>query len=144
MPQKLLAAAVILIFTAASFFTTFVIWPNPPGAPTPPADLAPLFAVVGLIESIAFGAGVAFLIFGGQLLARMGQGRPLTIATYLSIAWLLISWWPHDNLHRVVGLNFGNLIKIEYGFHGTLILAGLIVAYFFLRVLSSQPAAAST
>ncbi len=142
MQTKLIAAGVIVVVTVASFLLTFTIWPNPPGAPTPPDSLRPLFAVLGLIESLAFGAGVAFLIFGGQLVARAGQSRPLTIATYLSIGWLLVNWWPHGNLHRVNGFEFYGLLRIDYGFHVTLILAGLIVAFFFLRVLSTRPAAA--
>src|SRR5260370_2006338 len=78
------------------------------------------------------GLGVTFLIFGGRMLRAFGQGRGLTLLTYLSIAWLLINWWPHDNLHRVVGFNFSRLIWLEYGFHVTLIAAAACVPYFFL------------
>ena len=47
--------------------------------------------------------GVAFLVFGGRLLARAGQPATLTYATYIAIAWALVSWWPHDNFHRSIG-----------------------------------------
>jgi hypothetical protein len=101
----------------------------------PSAGLLPFYIVVGLVESFAFGLGVAFLIFGGRMFNSLGQGSGLTLLTYLSIGWLLINWWPHDNLHRVVRFDFGRLIWIEYGFHVTLIAASACVAYFFVRTL---------
>jgi hypothetical protein len=121
--------------TLISFGLTRVIWPDAPGTPQPSAGLLPFYIVVGLVESFAFGLGVAFMIFGGRMFNSFGQGRGLTLLTYLSIGWLLINWWPHDNLHRVVRFDFGRLIWIEYGFHVTLIAAAACVAYFFVRTL---------
>ena len=57
---------------------------------------------------------------------------------YLSIGWLLISWWPHDNVYSHNGEDMQGLLYIEYGFHVTLMAAGLILAYSFLRY--SEPA----
>ncbi len=54
---------------------------------------------------------------------------------YLAIGWLLVSWWPHDNLHIHVGNDMQGLLYIEYGFHVTLMICGLIVAYGFLAFL---------
>ena len=62
-------------------------------------------------------------------MSGFGQGRGLALLTYLSIGWLLVNWWPHDNLQRVVGNDFPRLIWIEYGFHMTLIPAGACAAY---------------
>jgi hypothetical protein len=61
---------------------------------------------------------------------RLGQGR-LAWATYLAIAWTLVSWWPHSNMHRVNGENLGGLLMIDYTFHVTLMLASLIILRFF-------------
>jgi hypothetical protein len=89
----------------------------------------------------AFGVGaIIFLICGGRMLRTVRQGRGLTLLTYLSIAWLLINWWPHDNLHRVIGFDFARLIWIEYGFHVTLIAAGACVVYFFVTTLRGMQA----
>ena len=66
--------------------------------------------------------------------------RPDSRAAHLSIAWLLSNWWPHDSLHIHNGLNLGGLLGIEYGFHITLMIAGLIVAYFFLTLLRQERA----
>jgi hypothetical protein len=141
MASKYSAAAVTLAVSAAAFLATFAIWPNPPGALQPPPTLLPFFAVLSIIECLAFGLGVTFLVFGGARLAAFGQGRRLTILAYVSTAWLLVNWWPHDNLHRVTGFQWVGLLKIEYGFHVTLMVAGAVVAYFFWRVVAATRSA---
>jgi hypothetical protein len=140
MRTKWLVAGTTAVLTVISFLLTRVIWPDAPGAPQPSAGLLPFYIVVGLVESLAFGLGVAFLIFGGRMMSSFGQGRGLSLLTYLSIGWLLVNWWPHDNLHRVVGFDFPRLIWIEYGFHVTLIAAAACVAYFFVATLRGMQA----
>lgn len=140
MQTKWLVAGTTAGLTLISFALTRVIWPDAPGAAQPSAGLLPFYIGVGLIESFAFGLGIAFLIFGGRMMSSFGQNRGLTMLTYLSIAWLLINWWPHDNLHRVIGFNFSRLIWIEYGFHVTLIAAAACVAYFFVTTLRAMQA----
>ena len=61
---------------------------------------------------------------------------------YLCIGWLLVSWWPHDNLHIHTG-SLQGLLYIEYGFHMTLILSGLVLAYSFLSLMRGGSAGAS-
>jgi hypothetical protein len=138
MQTKWLVAGTTVVVTLISFALTRVLWPDAPGAAQPPAALLPLFIGVGLIESVAFGLGVAFLVFGGRLMNTFDRGRGLTLLTYLSIGWLLINWWPHDNLHRVIRFDFARLIWIEYGFHVTLIAAAACVAYFFVTTLRAM------
>ena len=116
------------------------LWPAPAGAPTPPREVLPFLIVPDLLGSLAFGLGVAFLLFGYPLLQRAGQASGLTTATYLSIAWLLVNWWPHGNLHRVVGQNWGELAMIEWGFHVTMIVAVCVVAGFFVTTLGGRQA----
>ncbi|HEY8864681.1 MAG TPA: hypothetical protein VIO37_10985 [Candidatus Dormibacteraeota bacterium] len=135
MQTKWLVAGTTAGLTLISLALTRVIWPDAPGAAQPSAGLLPFYIMVGLVESFAFGLGVAFLIFGWRTVSSFGQRRGLAMLTYLSIGWLLINWWPHDNLHRVVGTNFSRLIWIEYGFHLTLIAAAACVAYFFVTTL---------
>jgi hypothetical protein len=67
------------------------------------------------------------------LLRRARQPGWLTWAAFLSIAWFLVNWWPHDNLHRVNGQDFGGLPRIEYAFHLTLEIAGALLALYFFR-----------
>ena len=59
-------------------------------------------------------------------------------AMYLSIGWLLVSWWPHSHLHQVVGEDLQELLYIEYGFHVTTIICAVVLAYGFVSLLRQQ------
>ncbi len=112
--------------------------------PPPTGSQLPLLILLNIAEVLTFGLGISFLIFGYPVIkAIVPASKGLTLAAYLSIAWLLVNWWPHDSLHVAAGLNMNALIAIEYGFHITLMVAGVILGYFFLtllkqRVISSQ------
>jgi hypothetical protein len=126
-------AAVIAVAAAAAFASSLVLWPAPPGS-APPPSLMPFFAGLGIVEAVAFGLGVAFLIFGYRLVEQTGVAPLAAWGGYLGIAWSLVNWWAHDGFHRVTGLNYEGLIRIEYGFHFTLIVGAAFTAYFFLSV----------
>ncbi|MBW3583225.1 MAG: hypothetical protein KY455_09025 [Euryarchaeota archaeon] len=137
---------VTLVFGTIAFMTgsnTPVgekIWPPSPDNHTPEGAQLALLMTMGAVEALAFGLGVAFIAWGWPLVKRFDVGpKGLAIATYLSISWLLVNWYPHTNLHIANGLDLWGLIGIEYGFHLTLVIAGLIVAMFFLRVLQQTP-----
>jgi hypothetical protein len=113
-----------------------IVWPPAEGGPEPTASQLPFFIFLALMESVLLGLGVSFLIFGFPLTSRISSGpKLLAWAMYLAIGWLLVSWWPHDNLHIHVGEDMQGLLYIEYGFHVTLMVCGLIVAYGFLAFL---------
>jgi hypothetical protein len=57
---------------------------------------------------------------------------------YLSIGWLMVSWWPHDNLHISNSNNLQGLLFIEYGFHFTLMIAALVLAYGLLSLIRQR------
>lgn len=131
MKSTYVAAVVGAAAAIASFMLTRVIWPDPAGAPMPPANLMPFFIGLSVLESLIFGVGVAFFIMG---LARMRGRSSLAWAAFLSVVWSLVSWWPHDNLHRInPESNMAGLLRIEYGFHVTLMIAGAIIAYWLWR-----------
>ena len=114
-------------------------WRPSPDFPQPTDAQLPLFVLLNAIEALAFGFGIAFLIFGYSLVQTMLPApRELTLAAYLSTAWLLISWWPHDSLHITNGTNMSGLLALEYGFHVTMMVAGVILVYFFLNVLRGR------
>lgn len=113
-----------------------IVWPPAEGGPEPTAGQLPFFIFLAAMESVLLGLGISFLIFGFPLTSRISSGsKPLTWAMYLAIGWLLVSWWPHDNLHIHVGDDMQGLLYIEYGFHVTLMVCGLIMAYGFLTFL---------
>jgi hypothetical protein len=79
------------------------------------------------------------LVFGfSAVRGASPNSRLIAWAMYLSIGWLLVSWWPHGHLHQVMGENLQGLLYIEYGFHVTAIIAGLVLAYGFLLLLRQQ------
>ena len=111
-------------------------WHPAPGSPEPVGVQLPLFMLLGLAEALAFGFGVAFLLFGYPWVRAAGAASaPLARLAHLSIAWVLINWWAHDSFHIANGLNLSGLLFIEYGFHITLMLAGCIGAAWFVSVV---------
>jgi len=95
------------------------------------------FMGVKLFEALAFGTGIAFLLFG------YGTTRAVSPAfgrvVHLAIAWLLFSWWIHDSLHlHYEGGSANALLAIEYGFHVSLMFVGGILAVFFAKVVGKR------
>jgi hypothetical protein len=142
---KVLLVTVVLAVPA--FLLGPVIWPPAEGSPQPTAAQLPFFLFAAAFEAITLGLGVSFLLFGMPVVRRISAGSRLRAwAMYLSIGWLMVSWWPHTNLHINNGENMQGLLYIEYGFHLTLQIAGIILAYCFLSLVSERgevPAAAS-
>jgi hypothetical protein len=113
-----------------------IIWPPDPHGAAPVGLQLVLFIVLAAIESLALGLGVAFISYGVPLVRRAGSGsRASAWMTFIATAWLLISWWPHDNMHKHNGMNLGGLLVIEYLFHFSMIVAGVILAYTLVRAL---------
>jgi uncharacterized membrane protein len=110
-----------------------LIWPPHPEIIPPTPQQLPFFIGVAVIEAIAFGYGYYFLIEGYRLLKE--KKTRLNYVTYLSIAWLLMSWWPHDRLHTHIGEEAWGLLALEYSFHATSIAAATVVALFFYKEL---------
>jgi hypothetical protein len=136
MSLKLKIILTTLLFAVPAFILGPQIWPSPMASMEPTRFQLPFFLILGLFESIVFGLGISFLIFGWNWVKKVSPAsKTLTTLVYLSIAWDLISWWPHDGLHRANGMDLQGLLYIEYGFHVTLMLTSLILAYFFLKTL---------
>ncbi|HEU5359406.1 MAG TPA: hypothetical protein VFU45_09815 [Gemmatimonadales bacterium] len=110
-------------------------WAPTPDAPAAAGIQVPLFMILGLVEALAFGLGVSFLFFGHAVLkAQEAASASLTRGAHLAISWLLLNWWAHDSLHLHNGMQLNGLLMIEYGFHVTLIIAGVTLARYFLAV----------
>jgi hypothetical protein len=124
--------AITLVVGIAAFLLTRVIWPDVEGGPQPSQAELMMLILLGVIDSLLFGLGIAFLLYGLPLVRRfVGAGR-LAWLTYLGIAFQLLSWWPHSNLHRVAGDSLATIIAIDYGFHVPLQIGALAMAVFFL------------
>lgn len=104
--------------------------------PEPTGILIPFGIVLKIAEGLTFGLGVSFLVFGFPLVRAIAPASlGLTRAVHVSIAWLLLNWYPHDSLHIHNGMDLGGLLTLEYVFHITLMIAGVILARFFLILL---------
>ncbi|MHB8611979.1 MAG: hypothetical protein ACYDAL_06070 [Candidatus Dormibacteraceae bacterium] len=129
--------AVIAVVAAAAVPLSLQLWPAPVGAATPPLSMLPLFITIAvIIPALSLGLGVAFMLFGKNLLSAAGVPT-LSRGAFFSIGWLLINWWPHSNFHRVAN-GWTNIVLIDYFFHTTVIVASSVVAAFFLSVIRER------
>jgi hypothetical protein len=111
-------------------------WRPSADMPAPTGAELPFALLLKIAEGLSFGLGISFLIFGYSMVRAVSPASlGLTRAVHVSIAWLLSNWWPHDSLHIANGMNLGGLLAIEYAFHITLMIAGVILVYFFLTLL---------
>lgn len=112
-----------------------IIWPPAAGSPMPTSIQLPFFIGLSLFEGLSFGVGFYFLFDGLKLLKKFKVSDRLTTLAHLAITWTIISWWPHDHIHMHNGMDLTGLLFIEYGFHVTLIISGIIIAKFFYKTL---------
>ncbi|OGZ45876.1 MAG: hypothetical protein A3C84_03765 [Candidatus Ryanbacteria bacterium RIFCSPHIGHO2_02_FULL_48_12] len=129
---------ITLVFAIPVFLLGHIIWPPAPG-PGPTSGQLPFFVIMSVIESLSLGVGVAFITLGLPYLKNVpAEYRRRANWSFATITWMLISWWPHDNLHIHIGEDFQKLIYIEYGFHFTLIVSGFILAAALYTLLKQK------
>lgn len=118
-----------------------LVWGEMPADnPQPTGAQLPLLMVIGVFEGLSLGLALSFVLFGWPLVKRVtGPSKTGAVLMFASIAWMLGNWWMHDNLHMRNGMELWGLIAIEYGFHVTLIVAGAIAAFFFVRFVTTMP-----
>ncbi len=151
--EEKLAAKFLLVMTAVAipaFLYGAYIWP-PTLATTPTSVQYFMLMFMAVLDAYVLGIGVAFLIFGWPLVRNTSVlSRREAIATFLAIAWILLSWWPHNNLQAIIGqrLAGGNLegasyisalLYIEYVFRFLLTMAGVTLSFVFFSVLRRHP-----
>ena len=129
---------VTIILAASAFYLGPKIWvPSPDIQPT--STQLPFFILLSIIESVIFGLGISFIFFGWPLLKKLSpESKNPSIAAFVSLAWLLVSWWPHDNSHIHNGMNAQGLLYIDYIFHVTIIIASLVLVYYFLTIIGQR------
>lgn len=139
MTSKRNLTIITVVVSVAAFILGPIIWPVVEGAEQPTAGQLPFLILLSVIEALSLGVAVAFLLFARPFVKSIADptARKSGYWTLWSIAWLIGSWWVHDNLHRVNGDNLQGLIYIEYAFHVTLIVAAMLVARFFISSLFS-------
>ena len=113
-----------------------IIWSPAEGSPSPTATQLPFLLFQNLVQATLLGLGVAFLAFGLSAMRSISPGSNARAwAMYLSIAYLMVSWWPHINMHTHNGTDLQELILIDYLFHLPSMVAAVVLAYCFFSLL---------
>lgn len=135
-PHGLVLALVVLVVAVPALLLAPLIWPPADLGVEPSATQLPLFVTLAVGDALFLGAGVAFLVFGFPIIRRVARGSRLRAwGMYLSIGYLLVSWWPHVNMHASNGVDLGGLLVIDYVFHLPLEIAGVVLAVSLLSML---------
>ncbi|MFB7171033.1 AMP-binding protein [Streptomyces sp. NPDC056254] len=130
------AGCMTLALGFLTLILTPVLWPGSTDLSAVPQPWAALFFLLYVAESLAFGAGLAFLSTGYRLMARRERGRPpgRVRAAHLAASYLLLAWWPQDNAYRLAAKQDWPLqALLVYAFNIPLMIAGLILAVHVAR-----------
>ncbi len=136
MRTRIEAAAITLAVAVPAFLAGPVLFPPAEGGPIPTSSQVPHLLFLAATDAVLLGLGVSFLIFGLPVLRKVSPDSKLRAwAMYLSIGYLIVSWWPHLNMHALNGLDLQGLLYIDYFFHLPLEVAGIVLAYCFFSLL---------
>lgn len=128
---------VTVLVGIAAFILGPIIWPPAEGNPSPTAAQIPFLLFLGLVQATVLGLGVSFLVFGLPVMRRVSPDSKVRAwVMYLSIAYLMVSWWPHINMHVHNGPdNLQGMIYIDYLFHLPSMICALVLAYCFFSLV---------
>jgi hypothetical protein len=122
-------ALVAIVLTVVMFFVQSMIFP-PMGMP--PMSWLPEFLFLGIWDALAFGIGVALLIYLAMNYSKWPKQirGSLLILSFIA-AWFTVLTWIHDGLHNSGAMppNWGLLAFTEYMFHVPWLIFGLAVAF---------------
>ncbi|MFE7568230.1 AMP-binding protein [Streptomyces sp. NPDC057539] len=134
-------AIAALVGVTAGFLAavlTGVIFPGATDVSGVPAPWNALFMLLYLAEWLAFAVGMGFLVVGRRVMLRRSESRGLTAAAHLAIVYLLVSWWPQDNLYRLTAkTDWPRQAALVWAFNVPLMIAAFIV---MVWVVASLPA----
>jgi hypothetical protein len=124
----LLAAAVVGLVT---LLTTALVWPGSTELSAVPQPWAALFRGLYVAECLSFGLGIGVLLLGRSLMIDRGGAPVLSTLAHLALVWLLVAWWPQNNLFRLTArTDWPMQAAFAYGFIITMMIAAaVLVAY---------------
>ncbi|MEV4971183.1 AMP-binding protein [Streptomyces scopuliridis] len=122
-------AGVVTVFSGfLALVLTPVIFPGSTNLNGVPAPWNVLFVLLYLAELCAFAVGMGFLAVGRATMLRRSESRGLTAAAHLALVYLLVAWWPQDNLYRLTAkTDWPRQAALVYAFNVPLMIAALIV-----------------
>jgi hypothetical protein len=116
-----------------------VIFPPADVGEEPTAGQMPYFLFLALTDAVLLGLGVSFLLFGFPVMRQVSPDSRLRAwAMYLAIGYLMVSWWPHLNMHAHNGTDLQGLLFIDFTFHLPLEVAGVALALAFISLMKSR------
>ena len=132
-------ALITTVVAVPAFFLGPVLFPPADIGLAPTTGQIPVFLSLAVGDAILLGLGVAFLLLGFPVVRRVApDSRLRSWAMYIAIGYLLVSWWPHLNLHSSAGFDLNALMAIDLAFHLPLEIAGGVLAYGFTVMLLAQ------
>src|SRR4028118_286433 len=124
-------------------FSGPVLFPPADVGVEPTAGQIPFFIFLAVGDALLLGLGVSFFLFGFPVIRKVSpDSRVRAWAMFLSIGYLMVSWWPHLNMHASNGMDFQGLLYINFFFHLPLELAGVALALSFISLMRSRAAEA--
>ncbi len=131
-------ALITTVVAVPAFFLGPILFPPADVGVEPTAGQMPFFLFLAVGDALLLGLGVSFLIFGLSVLRRVSpDSKARAWAMYLSIGYLMVSWWPHLNMHASNGLDMRGLLVIDFLFHLPLEVAGVVLAWGFFSLVRS-------
>jgi hypothetical protein len=139
MKRWMKVSIVTLMVAVPAFVLGPVLFPPADVGSEPSAAQIPFFMFLGAADAILLGLGVSFLVFGLPVLRKVSPDSRLRAwAMYLAIGYLMVSWWPHLNLHISSPIdNWQMLLYIDFLFHLPLEIAGVVLAYCAFSIFMS-------
>jgi hypothetical protein len=130
---------VTLLVAVPAFILGPVLFPPADVGSAPSAAQILFFMFLSAADAILLGLGVSFLVFGLPVLRKVSpDSRSRAWAMYLAIGYLMVSWWPHLNLHISTPINdWQGLLYIDYFFHLPLEIASVVLAYCAFSIFMS-------
>ena len=128
-------AIITTLVAVPAFVLGSILFPPAEIGVEPTAGQMPFFLFLAAGDAILLGLGVSFVL---SVLRKVSPDSRLRAwAMYLSISYLMISWWPHLNMHAHNGMDLQGLLFIDFFFHLPLEVAGVVLALSFISLFRS-------
>ena len=131
-------AIVTALVAVPAFVSGPILFPPADTGVEPTAGQMPFFLFLAVGDAVLLGLGMSFALFGLSVIRKASPDSKVRAwAMYLSIGYLMVSWWPHLNMHAHNGMDLKGLLIIDYLFHLPLEVAGVVLALSFISLFRS-------
>ena len=125
------------VFALVVLFTDQMIFPP---AAMPPMSWLPAFIFLSIWDALAFGVGVAILIYLGLNYSKWPKEirGSLLVLSFIAV-WFTLLNWIHDGLHNTGAMppNWALLAFTEYMFHVPWLIFGLALVFVIRQLVTA-------